>query len=113
MMAKYIDREAALSMREPPKSNRCYQTDNLDDAYGQGWDDALCCLERLPTADVAPVVHGEWLEDEHTYPGAGLRNNLCSVCGKIAGSWRTGLERGRKWPYCPNCGAKMDGGDDN
>lgn len=55
-MAEYIERGAALSMREPPKSNRYYQTDNLDDAYGQGWDDALCCIERLPAADVIPVV---------------------------------------------------------
>lgn len=55
-MAEYIEREVALSMREPPKSNRYYQTDNLDDAYGQGWDDALCCIERLPAADVIPVV---------------------------------------------------------
>lgn len=55
-MADYINRQAALSMREPPKSNRRYQTDNLDDAYGQGWGDALCCIEQLPAADVAPVV---------------------------------------------------------
>ena len=55
-MAEYIEREVALSMCEPPKSNRQYQTDNLDDAYGQGWDDALCCIERIPAADVAPVV---------------------------------------------------------
>lgn len=35
-MAEYIDKAVALSMHEPPKSNRHYQTDNLDDAYGRG-----------------------------------------------------------------------------
>lgn len=58
-MAEYIERAAALSIREPSKSNRYYQTDNLDDAYGQGWDDALCCIECLPIADVMPVVRCE------------------------------------------------------
>ena len=55
-MAEYIDKAVALSIHEPTKSNRHYQTDNLDDAYGQGWDDALCSIEHIPTADVAPVV---------------------------------------------------------
>ena len=55
-MAEYIDKAVALSIHEPTKSNRHYQTDNLDDAYGQGWDDALCSIEHIPAADVAPVV---------------------------------------------------------
>ena len=78
----------------------------------------LCCgwlpemaeteFDDFPAADVAPVRHGRWIEDERTYPGPGLKNNLCSVCGEIAGSWKEGLEPGRKWAYCPNCGARMD-----
>lgn len=53
--------------------------------------------------DVAPVRHGRW---ECTKP--------CPVCGEdrfkgldadIWADWEP--------PYCPNCGAKMDGGDDN
>ena len=78
----------------------------------------LCCgwlpemseeeFDAFPAADVAEVRHGRWIEDERTYPGPGLKNNLCSVCGEIAGSWKEGLEPGRKWAYCPNCGARMD-----
>ena len=70
-MAEYIELAVALSMREPPRSNRHYQTDNLDDAYGQGWDDALRCIERLPAADVISVVHGQWENG----------NPICPVCG--------------------------------
>jgi hypothetical protein len=97
-MTDYIDRKAALSMREPPKLNRHYQTDNLDDAYGQGWDDALCCLEQLPAADVAPVVHGRRVmhDDE-----LGLTCE-CSVCH---------IETMGNVNCCPNCGAKMDGAE--
>lgn len=62
---------------------------------------------RLPAVDAAPVVHGRWIEDERTYPGAGLANNICSVCGKIAFSSKQGLSINRKYKFCPNCGAKM------
>ena len=70
-------------------------------------------FESLPAADVAEVRHGRWIEDERTYPGPGLKNNLCSVCGEIAGSWKEGLEPGRKWAYCPNCGARMGKEDEH
>ena len=74
----------------------------------------LCTYEinSIPAADVAEVRHGRWIEDERTYPGPGLKNNLCSVCGEIAGAWKEGLEPGRKWAYCPNCGALMEKKED-
>ena len=66
----------------------------------------LCCgwlpemseeeFDAFPAADVAPVRHGRWIEDERTYPGPGLANNLCSVCGEIAGAWKEGLAPERK-----------------
>lgn len=64
-------------------------------------------IRKTPAADVAEVRHGRWIEDERTYPGPGLKNNLCSVCGEIAGAWKEGLAPERKWAYCPNCGARM------
>ena len=96
-MAEYIDKAVALSMREPPKSNRYYQTNNLDDAYEQGWDEALSYIEKTPVADVAPVVHGRW--GEYKFPPI----ICCSNC-----DWATGIEE-KNFQYCPNCGAKMDG----
>ena len=56
-------------------------------------------VNKTPPADVAPVVHGEWIED-YVYaadPHDRLRYQ-CSVCGRV--------EEDKK-PYC-NCGAKMD-----
>jgi hypothetical protein len=59
----------------------------------------LKLIKDAPAADVAPVVHGEWIfqsvsgEDPYT----------CSVCGntvKIYG-----------YTFCPYCGARMDGGE--
>ena len=98
-MAEYIEREAAMLLPELPKEYRHYQTDNLDDAYEQGWDDALCCLEHIPAADVAPVVHGQWKAS------GGLLE--CQNCGEIYST--LGGNEGKAWDYCPDCGARMDG----
>ena len=84
-------------------------SDILDKAIGtDAYFQIKSILLGTKTADVAPVRHGRWIEDERTYPGPGLKNNLCSACGEVAGAWKEGLEPGRKWAYCPNCGAKMD-----
>ena len=57
----------------------------------------------IPAADVAPVRHGRW-----------ECNKPCPVCG---GDRFEGLDADiwADWepPYCPNCGAKMDGGAEN
>lgn len=56
-------------------------------------------------ADVVEVRHGEWI-DKPT--GAYCRmQSWCSACGKHSGIG--GIESNRHKPYCPNCGAKMDG----
>ena len=58
-------------------------------------------IEVIPAADVAPVVHGRWVPTK-----APFMNECkdCSVCG-----YRTVW--GHRYNYCPNCGAKMDGGN--
>ena len=97
-MNEYIERKIALSIREPSKSDRDYQTYNLDDAYGQGWDDALCCIESIPIADVAPIIHGQW-ETNSDRPDT----LICSVCKCGFDMWKHNPHN-----FCPNCGAKMD-----
>ena len=67
-------------------------------------------IQNIPAADVAPVRHGHWYNR-----GGRFR---CSVCDNKAllkdiggtGGWSHEYEQ-QKSPYCPNCGAKMDGGD--
>ena len=50
---------------------------------------------------------GEWIEDTTTYAGHGLSNYKCSLCGKICGTWRSGLEPSELPNWCGNCGADM------
>ena len=69
--------------------------------------DAICEIERVPAAK--PVRHGTWemrrstLKTEFatltgTYP-------TCNLCGHV----ECGVDKST--PYCPGCGAKMDGVD--
>lgn len=69
-------------------------------------DDFKKAIKKMPKgiiADVAPVRHGRWVEKEkYTF---GIMYD-CSLCENRI------LDNGHPWNYCPNCGAKMDGVDD-
>lgn len=57
-------------------------------------DGMIKALATAPAADVAPVVHGEWIDrDGKTW---------CSKCDASNKQYKP--------PYCPHCGARMDGG---
>ena len=85
-MAEYIEREKVLSKAAPVEG--CFS--EMISAYD---------VAMLPAADVAPVRHGRW-----------ECNKPCPVC---EGDRFDGLDADiwADWepPYCPNCGAKMDG----
>ena len=103
-MAKYIDREALVEWlkRIPLK--------DLSDGRGLCRvifeDDFKRAIRKIPKGiivDVAPVRHGRWVEKEkYTF---GIMYD-CSLCENRI------LDNGHPWNYCPNCGAKMDGGED-
>lgn len=59
---------------------------------------------RAQIAEAAPVVHGTWRKSDFI-PGM----LTCNQCGAQRNpNFKIG---GGTWSYCPNCGAKMDGGD--
>lgn len=60
--------------------------------------------EICPTVDAEPVRHGRWMENGEEYSFRVMRDR-CSICGSTQGiDWMN---------FCPNCGAKMDGGSDD
>jgi hypothetical protein len=79
---------------------------------------AMKLLNAIPAADVAPVRRGKWVKARGSWftPG-GDPVWECSECGK--GRHVYGIEHGTygadvadsQWVSCPNCGAKMDGGE--
>ena len=62
--------------------------------------EAEIAIGKTQTADVVPVRHGRWIEQEKYTFGTMYD---CSICGNRI------LDNGHSWNYCPNCGAKMDG----
>jgi len=75
------------------------------------------CIANAPTIEDEPVRHGEWEcrydEEYDDYI------NCCSVCGEPDAlsrsdyNYRGGKIRENDSNYCPACGAKMDGDDEN
>lgn len=104
-MAEYVKRDDALCALE--------QINPVD--YGAMWDyeahhyageclrDCKEAIENIHAADVAPVIHAQWISflgGDHIMPERYYR---CSRCGRV---------ESRRQPYC-HCGAKMDGGADH
>lgn len=93
-MAEYIEREAA--------------EDAAGEAYLKGLN-PVWAVRDVPTADVAPVVHGRWLHSG-CEECSGLEVVKCSECNHEAFAIAFYVCNGN---YCPSCGARMDGGADN
>ena len=90
-MDNYISREAAIEA--------------VKHAWAKGCEPSQY-IEILPAADVAPVVHEKWLLDR--WPSWPHRE--CSRCKIMIP--RTKEVPDQYWQYCPNCGARMDGGNE-
>lgn len=84
-MAEYIERETAIAWFMP----YAHAGESIDA------DVVISDIKGMKAADVVPVVHGRWIEhDDGVF--------TCSECGNA--------ESNESY-FCPNCGAKMDGGD--
>lgn len=78
-----------------------------DDEYGMGQRSEWCyikkTLEKLPSAQ--PERKGKWIKlDMHAH----LADHKCTACGQEC--YVPTCMGEPMYTYCPNCGAKMDGG---
>ena len=106
-MAEYIEREDLLEL---------YRMD--DPVLNENGHVPLPVIRQnimdIPAADVAPVRHGRWIgcngeivDWDENNPGCPRYSCFCSICK----SWLTASDEFPVTAYfCPNCGAKMDGG---
>ena len=105
-MAEYIKREAISE-----EIRKYYYKNPPNFSYGEGFDRGLDRAQRAildaPAADVVPVRHGRWIDAyPDIEPNPMFMYGICSECG-----FEQGISKYLN--YCPNCGAKMDGGDSN
>ena len=94
---EYIDREALV---ERLKKEEC----------DCEW---LWTILDIPAADVAPVRHGRWKKskgNERPTENGFVHDDryFCDCCG-----WGCCCDTKLDFRYCPNCGAKMFGGEEN
>lgn len=77
------------------------------DAYHGSAREVCEMLEDAPTVESEPVRHGKWFIGTVPY-------FVCSECkNRTPLRWdeRRGYVLDYRSPYCPNCGAKMDGAE--
>lgn len=112
-MAEFIDREKVISIIEERQKalcpvgmyGRCFVYGTDREKY-DAWDEIIEDLERIPEADVAPVMHGKWVEGiKKVKDWRGRERDMwfpmmCSVCGM-------GVPVGSKYKFCPYCGTTM------
>ena len=97
-MAEYIEREATIKLLRSLGS-RDYRREKgtIQEAIKM-----VSFPEYTPSADVAPVRHGEW---EIVVGSNGKEYMVCTCC-------RVSQDLTGVFTYCPNCGCRMDGGED-
>lgn len=93
-MSDYIDRQAAIDAL-----GMAIDVDDFRTATGLIHEATVSkVLDCIPAADVAPVVHSTWIENG---------DPLMLTCGNCG----YGVMRYNNTRFCPNCCAKMDGGE--
>ena len=67
-------------------------------------DTILDLVDSIPTVDAVPVVHGRWeMRPTGRMTDTGPEYKAyCTVCNEPNKQYQP--------PFCPHCGAKMDGG---
>lgn len=111
-MPKYIECKSAINRIKEYASDvygidlddaKQFSGDSLPENYCEGLYEATELVDDIPAADVAPVVHGRWIQVDATK----CRCSHCDIIALIA------LYPHGDKNFCPNCGAKMDGGNEN
>lgn len=106
MNKEYVEREVISEgirkyyYKNPPNSS-------YEEGFDRGLDKAQRVILNAPAADVAPVVHGEWIDVDTSYwrwyhdtaRTVFSKSFRCSECGR-----KTIIRE----KFCPSCGTKMD-----
>ena len=92
-----------------PGNERCKMLLCMSYQYAKRLIAAGYSKRLFPAADVAPVLHGKWLNSYNDFSCA-----ECDRCGTIFEVTDNETDEGLwnafklSYKYCPNCGAKMD-----
>lgn len=106
-MARYIDADLIKNIELIPYKRKSGNINVI--IANMAIAGAKQVVDKIPTADVAPVTHAHWAR---SYKRPGVYEFIgwyCTNCNS-----RTSEEYAPHWwLYCPHCGAKMDEEVDN
>lgn len=102
-MKEYLERSTVINRLQEIVNDYEY-SGNMDALYVADY-----CLHHIielkPAADVRPVARGRKEKaQQQPYFRGHFPTFVCSECHR---------EVNKRWNYCPNCGARMDGGVNN
>ena len=103
---EFANHLADIQFGEAPTGRTGENIDYQNGVYA-GFDMAYVALKQFPAADVRQVVKASWKKD-NSYPGPGLMNLRCSVCGGFGGTWKDNTLPSMLYNFCPTCGAYME-----
>lgn len=113
-MSEYIERAVAVTVCDKQYRECLRKSDFCGDTVA--WN--ICAdIKAIPAADVAPVAHGRWIPSESDFDDDDTLFDVEEWCDWQCSACREDICYDDPRPmrllpkYCPNCGAKMDGGD--
>lgn len=109
MADEYIHKQNAIDKINERQRKLIYCFGFENDAV-KIMDIAKSIIIAIPAADVAPVVHGKWIDHDGNKVQLNEHGETCGTCFcSRCGEWLVASdEYAVKGYFCPNCGAKMD-----
>lgn len=100
-MSRYIDADKLYELIRTNDYKLATRNGSID--YGMFTVGIKQAINEQPTADVAEVRHGKWQPCYEDWRKQ-IEGDECSACGFQ--HYGTNI---RDYPFCPNCGERMDG----
>jgi hypothetical protein len=94
-MPRYIDADFLIDKLKE-QANIPWNKRAVPVSWSYAYKEFIDDIENAPTADVEPVRHGRWYENN-------IGDAVCSNCKGIQDKYEVVF-----MPYCPNCGCKLD-----